>query len=63
MSFDKHYPHRKDQRRQYIARGKCDRSCRPHEGCPYCEKNRRNSNFKKKITAEDKLKEFTHGTG
>lgn len=33
MSFDKHYPNRKDRRKPYRRRGKYDASCRPHGGC------------------------------
>lgn len=40
MSFDKHYPNRKDRRKPYRRRGKYDASCRPHGGCPWCERDR-----------------------
>lgn len=41
MSFDKHYPNRKDHRRPYRGAASFDGSCRPHGGCPYCETRRR----------------------
>jgi hypothetical protein len=40
MSFDKHYPNRKDWRRPYRGSKAFDRSCRPHGSCPYCRKGR-----------------------
>jgi hypothetical protein len=63
MGFDNHYPRRKDHRKPYHARGKHDRTCRPNGTCPYCQNNRRHSNFKKKLIAEDKLKEFKDDPG
>jgi len=58
VSFDKHYPNRKDKRKQYfkIAQ-RCDRSCRCHGGCKWCESNRLHSDNKKKLSADEKLKE------
>lgn len=41
MSFDKHYPNRKDHRRPYRRGSKrFDRTCRNHGSCPYCERGR-----------------------
>ena len=41
MSFDNHYPNRKDRRKQYRTKAeRCDRSCRPGGSCPYCKSNR-----------------------
>ena len=40
VSFDRHYPKRKDWRKPYRRSAAFDSSCRPHGGCPYCEGNR-----------------------
>lgn len=49
MSFDRHYPNRKDQRRSYYGSAAFDRSCRPGGSCPHC---RRNYQAKQKRLAE-----------
>lgn len=41
MSFDNHYPHRKDRRKKYRGAKAVDRSCRNHGSCPYCAKARK----------------------
>jgi len=40
MSFDTHYPNRKDWRKPYAGSKLFDRSCRNHGRCSYCEGNR-----------------------
>lgn len=40
MSFDKHYPKRKDKRKPYYGSKAFVSSCRNHGGCPYCLGNR-----------------------
>lgn len=41
MAFEKDYPNRKDWRKPYYPKNKrCDKSCRSHGGCPWCESNR-----------------------
>jgi len=40
MSFDKHYPNRKDWRKPYRGSKRFDRTCRNHGSCSYCEANR-----------------------
>ena len=58
MSFDKSYTNRKDKREPYRGAGKCDRTCRPNGGCPYCERGRLHNNEKKLKTAKEKENEF-----
>lgn len=49
MSFDKQYNNRKDRRKPYYKKSeRCDRSCRPGGGCPYCEANRKFRTEKRK---------------
>jgi len=40
MSFDKHYPNRKDRRQQYRDSRRLDPSCRAGGDCPYCKSGR-----------------------
>ena len=40
MSFDNHYPKRKDHRRVYYGAKAVDRSCRNHGDCPHCLSSR-----------------------
>ncbi len=55
MSFDKHYPKRKDRRQPY-ARGsqRFDRTCRPGGSCPYCRANRNHANKRREAIADDR---------
>lgn len=41
MSFDNHYPNRKDRRKPYRGSKAFDRSCRHGGNCGYCENTRR----------------------
>jgi hypothetical protein len=42
MSFDKHYPNRKDQRREYMnGSRRFDRTCRNGGSCPWCQASRK----------------------
>lgn len=40
MALDKAIAHGKEYRRLYRKSEAFDRSCRPHGGCPYCERRR-----------------------
>jgi hypothetical protein len=51
MAFDNHYPNRKDKRKPYYRAGKCDKSCRPNGGCPWCRGNRMHSTKKREVGA------------
>lgn len=53
MSFDKHYPKRKDRRGQYHDSRRFDRSCRSHGDCPWCERNRKHANKRREPLQED----------
>lgn len=58
MSFDnKHYPNRKDNRRiyKYDYAKRCDRTCRNHGSCSYCESNRMNKTIKQDLVAKSEL--------
>ncbi len=53
MSFDKKYPNRKDQRKDYRDSKKFDSTCRNHGSCPYCQQNRTFSDKKNRSFADD----------
>lgn len=59
MSFDNHYPNRKDRRREYHGSRAVDRSCRPHCGCPWCRNSRRNAERKAAIDFAEQLREIS----
>lgn len=61
MSFDNHYPNRKDQRKPYRKAKACDRSCRNHGGCVWCERNRLYQDRKERQAADRQVKEFEDG--
>lgn len=58
MTFDKHYPNRKDHRKQYYGSARFDRSCRPGGDCPYCKENRFHSESVRKERADYILNEY-----
>lgn len=62
MGFDKFYPNRKDWRSPYTRRGRYDKTCRPHGGCPYCEANRFHSERIRIEKAEDSRNDELQGT-
>lgn len=57
MSFDNHYPNRKDHRKPYYRSGRFDRSCRPGGRCPACISNRLFRDTKQLRIAMEKLLE------
>lgn len=61
MSFDNYYPNRKDWRKKYKKSKRFDRSCRNHGSCPYCEANRLLFDKKKRIIADNKLRNYKRG--
>lgn len=58
MSFDTHYPNRKDRRKQYHGAGRSDRTCRPNGGCPYCRRNREHKNYKREPFSGDRVSAY-----
>lgn len=59
MAFDKEYPNRKDWRKPYRRPPqKCDATCRPNGGCPYCEGNRLHSLKIRESKVKQQLKEL-----
>jgi len=63
MSFDKHYPRRKDWRRNYEKRcERYDATCRPHGGCPWCLGNRRHADKKRKLSTDEQIEDPRDGT-
>lgn len=41
MSLDKAIKHGKEHRKPYTGAKAIDRTCRNHQGCPWCEENRK----------------------
>jgi hypothetical protein len=58
MSFDKKYPRRKDDRKEYRGSKSFDKSCRNHGNCSYCQNNRIYSTVKRKESINDKLNDY-----
>ncbi len=52
MSFDKHYPNRKDWRKPYRGPKSLSRGCRSDGSCPYCRSGREHADRR----AEAKLR-------
>ena len=55
MSFDKHMG--KEHRKHFRGSKSFDKTCRNHGGCIACLANRLHSVTKRKLAADDKLKE------
>ena len=53
MSFDNHYPQRKDWRKPYRKSKAFDRSCRPHGSCDWCKNNRLHKNARRGLRPKD----------
>ena len=48
----------KEHRKPYRGAKAIDKTCRNHGGCPACLANRLHSTTKRKLAADDKLKEL-----
>lgn len=46
MSFDVHYPNRKDRVAPYHGSARFDRTCRPGGSCPWCARARQISKLR-----------------
>lgn len=57
MSFDNHYPNRKDHRRPYYDSKRIDRTCRNHGSCKWCEGNRTISSRRIDVRAKEEEKQ------
>lgn len=55
--LDKAIAARKEHRRPYYRSQRFDRSCRPHGGCPYCERARLYADNRARTIAAEKLRE------
>lgn len=51
--LDKAIQHGKEKRKPYYHSGRFDRSCRPHGGCPWCERNREHATKVRELAAEE----------
>lgn len=58
MSLDKAIKHGKEKRRPYRRAKAVDSSCRNHGGCPYCESGRQHATKKRKISADEEIREI-----
>lgn len=55
MSLNKAIKHGKEHRKKYYGSGRFDKTCRPHGGCPYCERGRLHKHKRKDFSDEDKI--------
>jgi hypothetical protein len=58
MSLDKAIEYGKEKRRPYYKSQAFDATCRPHGGCPWCERARLIKDKKSRIELEEQLKEI-----
>jgi len=58
MSLDKAIEHGKEYRKEYRKQGYADATCRPHGGCPYCERGRLHKRRLGETRASEQLREF-----
>lgn len=58
MTLDKAIKHGKEHRKKYHRSQAIDATCRPGGGCPYCERNRQHSTKKRKLSADEQIKEI-----
>lgn len=57
MSLEKAIQHHKEKRKPYIQAKAIDPHCRNHGQCTWCENNRQFFDKKRRIVADEKLKE------
>lgn len=55
MSLARAIEHGKEKRKSYFKSERFDKSCRPHGGCPYCERNHTISTLRVNAKAKDEL--------
>jgi hypothetical protein len=58
MSLDKSIKSGKEKRKQYRKSKRFDSTCRNHGSCKYCENNRLHNDKKRKVSADEKLKDL-----
>jgi hypothetical protein len=58
MSLDKGIESGKEKRKQYRKSKRFDSTCRNHGSCKYCENNRLHNDKKRKVSADEKLKDL-----
>ena len=55
MSLDKSIKYGKEHRREYYGSKRIDSTCRNHDSCPYCQRNRLYKKRKQQLSKEDDL--------
>lgn len=58
VSLDKAIKHKKEHRKKYHGAKSIDRTCRNHGSCDWCKLNRKYSSRKRKMIADEKIKEY-----
>lgn len=56
--LDKAIEHGKEHRRPYRHAKQIDKQCRNHGICPYCKENKIFFDMKRRIVADEELKEY-----
>ena len=57
MGLEKAIEHGKEHRKQYRGSKQFESSCRNHNGCPWCERNRMHNSKKREDEFKAKLNE------
>lgn len=58
MTLDKAIKHGKEHRKEYHRSQAFDDRCRPGGGCPFCANSRQHSTKKRKLSADEQIKEI-----
>lgn len=58
MGLEKAIEHGKEHRKRYYKSKACDRSCRNHGGCPWCEQNRKHRDKVREIVSKEETEEW-----
>lgn len=56
MGLEKAIEHGKEHRKPYKGAKRSFKSCRNHQGCPYCEGNRKHNSNVKEYAADEQIK-------
>ena len=60
MALDKAIEHGKERRKPYRGSKAIDPSCRNHDGCPWCEENRKHKFRERYIEDDDSILPLLH---
>ena len=61
MAFYNQYPNRKDHREPYRGSKACDRACRCHGSCRYCQRSRLHGSQRRAVAATERIARYLKG--